>query len=298
MDRTTGHWYEIGDEAAFRKTFQAIRDKKCRAIPTRQSTTESTTRTSCLAPLPLPLPLKPTPAVPKSQAAITEPHPHDVLNGRRAGTARNETYFELIHSCVPTYTSSTKNQKPTVVYSIVQTIRAQTPPGRFLEMDRTTGHWYEIGDVAACHKTLQAIKNKIYRDTTGSVSPRAGLGAVTPNPMTLALQARLWEQRSGSNACILQCKHCHIFCYPAEEQTYSSRTKLFQSIHDHLMGCAECPLDTRSNVKALETHRDRLASNSDSSHTSGVCHNLPAFMESFSWRYRMIQTDRKKMNRG
>ena len=43
--------------------------------------------------------------------------------------------------------------------SIVEAVRARSPPGRFLEKDVDTGLWYDIGDKKAIEKTSQALRD-------------------------------------------------------------------------------------------------------------------------------------------
>lgn len=43
--------------------------------------------------------------------------------------------------------------------SIVEAVRSLDPPGRFLEKDRNTGLWSDIGDKKAVEKTSQALRD-------------------------------------------------------------------------------------------------------------------------------------------
>ena len=61
--------------------------------------------------------------------------------------------------CKEAYVSSTKRQKMAISRSIVEAIRALEPPGRFLEKDRVTVMWTEIGYKKAIEKTSQALRD-------------------------------------------------------------------------------------------------------------------------------------------
>ena len=57
------------------------------------------------------------------------------------------------------YNTSSRSNKPNVVHKVVNMIRYQNPPGRFLKKDKPTGTWHEIGDkIMAVQKTSQVFK--------------------------------------------------------------------------------------------------------------------------------------------
>uniref|UniRef100_A0A6U6G102 DUF6824 domain-containing protein n=2 Tax=Odontella aurita TaxID=265563 RepID=A0A6U6G102_9STRA len=94
-------------------------------------------------------------------ADIAAPHAHDVLCGRGGGTnnhAGNEKFRELVNDKKRLYLNSSKREKPLVSKSIVEAVRAQRPPGRFLSKNDKTGMWYDIGDQKAREKTSQALR--------------------------------------------------------------------------------------------------------------------------------------------
>ena len=57
------------------------------------------------------------------------------------------------------YVSSNKRDKMAISRSIVEAVRARSPPGRFLEKDVDTGLWFDIGDKKAIEKTSQALRD-------------------------------------------------------------------------------------------------------------------------------------------
>jgi hypothetical protein len=71
--------------------------------------------------------------------------------------------------------SSSKRQKMAISRSIVEAVRALDPPGRFLEKDRVTGLWAEIGHKKAIEKTSQALRD-------GAASLRKQLSADFGDP--------------------------------------------------------------------------------------------------------------------
>ena len=102
-------------------------------------------------------------------------HPHDVLCGRGGGTNNhngNEKFRELVTHQKVLYLHSSKRDKPFVSRGIVRAVRAQNPPGRFLQKDEKTGLWYDIGDQKAREKTSQALREgapEIRREITSTV---------------------------------------------------------------------------------------------------------------------------------
>lgn len=94
-------------------------------------------------------------------SGVKRPHAHDVMCGRGGGTnnhAGNQHWRSLVTSNKRLYLSLPKRRKMQVAKSIVQAIRMQNPPGRFLQKDSKTKMWYDIGDETAQHKTSQALR--------------------------------------------------------------------------------------------------------------------------------------------
>lgn len=92
---------------------------------------------------------------------IENPLDHDVLGGRGGASYRhqgNMTYRKLVQLNKPKYALCQKMEKMKISKSIVQAIRSQEPPGRFLEKDSKTGLWNDIGDKKAIEKTSQALR--------------------------------------------------------------------------------------------------------------------------------------------
>jgi hypothetical protein len=92
---------------------------------------------------------------------IPEPHPHDVLCGRGGGTNSfigNQHWRMLVQSNKELYLALPKRQKMLLSLSIVQSIRSQDPPGRFLQKDAETNLWFDVGDQKAQEKTSQALR--------------------------------------------------------------------------------------------------------------------------------------------
>lgn len=108
---------------------------------------------------------------------IEEPHENDVLCGRGDGPMHhpgNKRYREIIASHKVELVDS---KRPVLVASeIVHGIRAQRPPGRFLEHNDKTGYWDDIGDKRARIKTSQA-----FRDSSMQKSGRKGKPEKDPN---------------------------------------------------------------------------------------------------------------------
>ena len=56
------------------------------------------------------------------------------------------------------YVTLPKRQKMLLSMSIVNAVRAQNPPGRFLQKDAKSDNWYDVGDQRAQEKTSQALR--------------------------------------------------------------------------------------------------------------------------------------------
>jgi hypothetical protein len=54
----------------------------------------------------------------------------------------------------------TKHEKTEIATEIVTACRDRNPPGRFLQQDKETGKWYDVGDTKARMKTSQALREK------------------------------------------------------------------------------------------------------------------------------------------
>jgi len=92
---------------------------------------------------------------------ISTPHPHDVLCGRGGGSNNhpgNEAFRELVNEVKVPYVNCPKREKPLIARRIVEAVRGQTPPGRFLSKCSKTGFWNDIGDGKAREKTSQALR--------------------------------------------------------------------------------------------------------------------------------------------
>ena len=92
---------------------------------------------------------------------IPHPHPHDVLCGRGGGTNNhigNSHWRMLVAANKQLYITLPKRQKMLLSRSIVNAVRSQNPPGRFLQKDSKTNFWFDVGDQRAQEKTSQALR--------------------------------------------------------------------------------------------------------------------------------------------
>ena len=92
---------------------------------------------------------------------IPQPHPHDVLCGRGGGTNNhigNSHWRMLVAANKQLYITLPKRQKMLLSRSIVNAVRSQNPPGRFLQKDSKSNKWFDVGDQRAQEKTSQALR--------------------------------------------------------------------------------------------------------------------------------------------
>ena len=87
---------------------------------------------------------------------------HDVLSGRGALISNhpgNEYFRYLVRLSKLRYLESkTQSEKKIIILQIIQTIEAQSPPGRFLQLDAKTRKWYLTSFEQAKRKTGQALR--------------------------------------------------------------------------------------------------------------------------------------------
>merc|ERR1712176_618088 len=91
------------------------------------------------------------------------PYAHDVLSGRGGATYKhvgNYTFRYLILLNKAAYVTCKKSEKIEISRSIVNAIRKQDPPGRFLAYNQESGFWNDIGDMKAISKTSQALRER------------------------------------------------------------------------------------------------------------------------------------------
>lgn len=98
---------------------------------------------------------------------IRNPHPHDVLCGRGGGCnsfAGNCAFREFVKVRKNRYNlAPTKAEKARVANEVIDLVRNQNPPGRFLQRDPTAspgsaGWWIECDEAKAMAKTSQALR--------------------------------------------------------------------------------------------------------------------------------------------
>ena len=105
-----------------------------------------------------------------------EIHDHDVLSGRGGASNNhpgNEAFRHLVNKVKVEYLQCPKREKPLLAMRIVQAVRAQSPPGRFLQHDKSTDTWKDVGDNKAREKTSQALREgaPIIRDMVHTPAP-------------------------------------------------------------------------------------------------------------------------------
>ena len=97
---------------------------------------------------------------------IRTPHPHDVLSGRGGGINAhpgNKVFREWVHLRKEDYNlAPNKKEKTRVAEEVMDQVRQQDPPGRFLQKDNsmTSGPtwWIEVSEERALAKTSQALR--------------------------------------------------------------------------------------------------------------------------------------------
>lgn len=97
---------------------------------------------------------------------IRTPHRHDVLSGRGGGInmhAGNKVFREWVAERKEEYNlAPNKMEKTRVALEVIDRVKQQNPPGRFLTRDLTTSSsvnwWVEVDEARALAKTSQALR--------------------------------------------------------------------------------------------------------------------------------------------
>lgn len=100
------------------------------------------------------------------------PHYNDVLNGRGKFAMHwngNRFFRTLVESHKVEYLNADNEKKITIARSIINTIRTQNPPGRFLKLDASTNKWNDIGNKKATRKIRQALREGTTNSYSSSV---------------------------------------------------------------------------------------------------------------------------------
>ena len=105
----------------------------------------------------------PKSTVPPGEISVKVPADQDVLSGRGGAVNTHQGNLKLrrlVHLFQDEYLSpnTRKMQKKHIAARIVWSIRGSNPPGRFLKLDKESGLWQEIGDLAAFKKVGQALR--------------------------------------------------------------------------------------------------------------------------------------------
>ena len=86
---------------------------------------------------------------------------NDVLKGRGKSTnfwKGNEYYRDLIQCYKLEYVVATPDEQKNIARHVISTIRGLIPAGRFLELDKGSGSWCDIGDENALSKVRQSLR--------------------------------------------------------------------------------------------------------------------------------------------
>ena len=91
----------------------------------------------------------------------------------------NLNYRNLVKSNYFKYKTTKRDDKLLISNAIVQQIRSQNPPGRFLQYDERSGAHFDIGDDAARSKTSQCFRDVNMNSAEMQLSEKAFLEEVS-----------------------------------------------------------------------------------------------------------------------
>ena len=125
---------------------------------------------------------------------IENPGDNDVICGRGAGTVRHRGNIQrrkMVEAHVREFVDSNCNrEKRAMAMGIIEEVRAQTPPGRFLKKNVEPGNWDGIDDQQAREKISQLFRDiaaQLLRDT--AVTIRQQENRVSRIPFNRLLQS-------------------------------------------------------------------------------------------------------------
>ena len=110
-----------------------------------------------------------------------EPTDSDVLSGRGGLTNHhpgNKRYRKWVELHKDKYRKGSMNEKTKIARQIIQLVRNQSPPGRFLKRDCKTKPWFELTEERSERKTKQALRENKETEQEGGLMP-AGLRPVS-----------------------------------------------------------------------------------------------------------------------
>jgi len=129
---------------------------------------------------------------------------NDVLCGRGGLTNHhpgNVFFRQLVRKMQADYVRAIRCEKAQIAHHIVEKVRCQSPPGRFLKKDKhNPGIWVDIGNEKAREKTSQALREGApeLRKVNGGL---AKTRSVTPPPtQTVCGNKRRMDEISDSNS--------------------------------------------------------------------------------------------------
>lgn len=70
----------------------------------------------------------------------------------------HKRYLKIVQDHQLEYIKAKKCDKASIAWKIIHMLRAEDPPVRFLQKDRSTGLWNDVGDKKAREKTSQALR--------------------------------------------------------------------------------------------------------------------------------------------
>jgi len=99
---------------------------------------------------------------------------NDVLLGRGKGSNNyggNRKFRAIVAKFQHKYQSAKRKEKPLIAKDVANVIRCQNPPGRFLQLDKSTECWYEVSSDEAIRKCSQALREgRLQRNSNANKS--------------------------------------------------------------------------------------------------------------------------------
>lgn len=156
----------------------------------------------------------------------------------------------MISSNRRTYISLPKERKKSIARSIVKTVRRQKPPGRFLQQDKDTKLWFDIGDEKAIFKTGQGLRegathvrkqmqeeNRAKKNSIDMKLTSTGNSVVTPSLIPAEIQNKYagsdYQEPSTSSSASM-CYEDDIF-KKYNDSTITHKFPMQQKMHEELV---------------------------------------------------------------
>jgi len=190
----------------------------------------------------------------------------------------NEAFRVLVNEVKLPYVNCPKREKPLIARRVVEAVRNQSPPGRFLQKNGKTGLWDDIGDGRAREKTSQALREgaSVIRNMadkeSGSPDVQAKLKKTirtSPGPMVVG-QAEAGTKGVNCSEDLQTLKDAHMLAAKSMYEDCANQHQLllsFQMKHGMQNSLSAVPLSNMYQPRGEQEYRSSKIPSQLASHS-------------------------------